>query len=93
MPVKKSSGRKKSTSKSESKAITLSTPVFAAIKKIQEELESKLGGKMTYAMVIQSLLQDRIDLENVRKELKEIQEETDKTQDLIKDLKTYSRLP
>lgn len=91
-PTKKSTARakkstgKKTTAKSKTKAITVSDELNESLKKLQEELTKKMGGKITYNMVIQSLIQDHIDLQNVKVELAEIQAEADKTQELIKEL-------
>jgi hypothetical protein len=77
---------KKTTTKAKSKVITVTDELNESLKKLQDELTKKMGGKITYNMVIQSLIQEHIDLQNVKIELAEIQAEADKTQELIKEL-------
>ena len=68
------------------KAITIDSNNMAILDHIKEEMVAKLGGNITYNMVIQRLIADHTDLENTRQELIEIQKEAEETQVFLKEL-------
>lgn len=88
MPKKttRSAKMKKSTKKSDSKAISINEETFKALERRKLEIEATLGGRATYSIVIRSLLNDHIDLENIRQEMEQIKEEAETTQEFIKEV-------
>ena len=76
---------KKSTTATK-KAITIDANNLAVLDQLKEEMVAKLGGNITYNMVIQRLVADHTDLENTRQELIEIQKEAEETQVFLKEL-------
>ncbi len=75
-----------SKTKSARSSIAVNGAILKILKQFREDLHAKLGGKITYNLVIQSLLQDRTDLVNLRKEMESIKKELEDTQTFIRDL-------
>ena len=80
---KTTKSKPKSTGK---KSVVLDASTHNALVNIRDEMSQKMGGRITYSMVIQTLLNDRIDLQNVQKEMQQIKAEADQTQEFIKGL-------
>ncbi|MBD3350711.1 MAG: hypothetical protein GF364_04405 [Candidatus Lokiarchaeota archaeon] len=68
------------------KSIAVDGNVHKILKNLKNELSAELGGRITFNMVIKSLIQDSNDLQNVKSELKRLQQETMQTQDYIKEM-------
>jgi predicted CopG family antitoxin len=68
------------------RTVSVSDAVYTFLQNFKLELGDKLGGKISFNMVIQALINDHIDLQNVKSELKQIKTEADKTQEYIRDL-------
>lgn len=65
-------------------SISIERGIYETLKKIRNEMSFKLGGRVTFNMVLQSLLNDHLDLMNTSSELKNIQNETEKMQNYLK---------
>lgn len=70
----------------QSKLISIDINTYNAICNIKNEMAKKFGSRITFGMVVQSLLNDRADLINTKKELEEIKKETEETQNYIKNM-------
>src|SRR6056297_3428001 len=82
---KKKTKKKKKKSKSySSKSISVKPEVYNALKARKKDLKGDIGGRITFSMVVRSLLKDSVELENVKAELGRIKQEADETQDFIK---------
>ncbi|MCP4760320.1 MAG: hypothetical protein GY870_00975 [archaeon] len=68
------------------KSISVDTILYNTLRNMRDEMSQKLGGKVTFNMVVQSLLYDHCDLKNVKGELAEIKCEMDETQNYLKDM-------
>ncbi|MHA1819130.1 MAG: hypothetical protein ACTSU2_16400 [Promethearchaeota archaeon] len=68
------------------KKITIDGNVYKTLSKIRNDMSKKLGGRITFNMVIQTLIHDRIDLENMKKEFEQLKQEMDETQEYIKNM-------
>lgn len=77
--------KKKSSSVSK-KAISIDFSIYTILNQFKEDMEHRLGGTITFNMVIQSLINDRIDLDNTKSELLKIQKEAQETQLYIRQL-------
>ncbi len=84
----KGSKSAKKKKKRKKKTITVDASVHNALTLMKEELRDKIGGRITFNMVVRNLLNNDIELKNVRAELKRIKKESDETQEFIKQLLT-----
>jgi hypothetical protein len=78
-------GKKKKTSVSK-KAISVDFSIYNILNQFKEDMETRMGGSITFNMVIQSLINDRLDLDNTKSELIKIQKEAQETQLYIRQL-------
>jgi len=69
-----------------SKSISIAIDTYEKLLKIKEKLTQKLGGSINFNVVIQSLINDHLDLENVKKELIEMQNQAIETAEYLKNL-------
>jgi len=72
--------------KKESKSISIDPQVYKSLLKLRAGMSNKMAGKITFNMVIQSLLQDSFDLINMKSELLTLKSEMDETQDYLKEM-------
>lgn len=68
------------------KSISVESHLYALLKQWKTEMKQKLGGNITFSMVVQSLVNDRTDLQNTKTELVAIQKEAEETQTFIKQI-------
>ena len=68
------------------KSISIDLDAYETLKKIKNEITNKLGGRITFNMVVQSLINDHNDLINIKSEIVEIRNEANKTNEYIKDM-------
>ncbi|MHA1338692.1 MAG: hypothetical protein ACTSRZ_01540 [Promethearchaeota archaeon] len=69
-----------------SRSISVSLDVYMKLVKMKEKLAQKLGGRINFSMVIQSLINDHIDLQNVKKELIEMRNQASETSEYLKNI-------
>lgn len=68
------------------RSISVHSDIYLTLRKMRTEMQEALGGRVTFNMVIQRLLNEHVDLLNVRGELKEIKSEAEETQNYIKQM-------
>jgi hypothetical protein len=68
------------------KSISIDGQVYNTIKKMKSTMSEKSHGRFTFNMVIQCLLQDHVDLQNLRSELELIKKEMEDTQEYLKEM-------
>ncbi|TFG19584.1 MAG: hypothetical protein EU530_05820 [Promethearchaeota archaeon] len=68
------------------KSISIDGQVYKSIKHMKDTMSQKSHGRFTFNMVIQSLLQDHVDLQNLRSELTLIKKEMEDTQNYLKEM-------
>lgn len=68
------------------KSISLDGQVYNTIKHMKDTMSKTSHGRITFNMVIQSLLQDHMDLQNLRSELALIKKEMEDTQSYLKEM-------
>jgi hypothetical protein len=68
------------------KSISIDGQVYNTIKHMKDTMSQKSHGRYTFNMIIQSLLQDHVDLQNLRSELTLIKKEMEDTQTYLKDM-------
>ena len=72
--------------KKASKSISIDPQVYKSLLKLRTGMSNKMAGKITFNMVIQSLLQDNTDLVNIKSELLALKSEMDETQNYLKEM-------
>lgn len=68
------------------KSISIDGQVYKTIKHMKDTMSRQSHGRFTFNMVIQSLLQDHMDLQNLRSELTLIKKEMEDTQNYLKEM-------
>jgi hypothetical protein len=68
------------------KSVSIDGQVYKTIKHMKNTMSRQSHGRFTFNMVIQSLLQDHVDLQNLRSELTLIKKEMEETQDYLKEM-------
>ncbi|MBN2156640.1 MAG: hypothetical protein JW776_11420 [Candidatus Lokiarchaeota archaeon] len=68
------------------KSVSIDGQVYKTIKRMKSTMSQKSHGRFTFNMVIQSLLQDHVDLQNLRSELLVIKKEMEETQNYLKEM-------
>ena len=68
------------------KSITIDGQVYETIKHIKHTMSKHSHGRFSFNMVIQSLLQDHVDLQNLRSEIELIKKEMEGTQTYLKEM-------
>ncbi len=68
------------------KSVSIDGQVYKTIKHMKDTMSHKSHGRFTFNMVIQSLLQDHVDLQNLRSELTLIKKEMEDTQNYLKEM-------